>query len=194
MFAQLKSPTALGAPGTPGGLQRGLCTWSQGSVLATPVRQELRDCSNCANQTPTSAAKPGHLVAVESEQHMQELMVTGMEVSKQTKMGGWVKRVFYLGSNEHGVPKLIVEKAKTPAAEVTGREKGILLADVGSLQRVRCRGGAPAVRIVPHASGASGTAREFVLRFPASAKSRDILIERLSGLMRGMGLSVDVTG
>ena len=109
------------------------------------------------------------------------------KVHKRTKMGGWVKRVFYLGSDTEGVPKLIVEKHKLSPYTA---QKGILVADVGSLLSVTTRGSGFGLRIVPHSTCAPKSAREFVLKF-TTARARDIVIERLAGLLKGMGIALE---
>eukprot|EP00937_MAST-01D_sp_MAST-1D-sp2_P003632 g3632.t1 len=156
---------------------------SQGTgILSTPVRNDLMAAKKPC--TPVSAAKPGHLVVVAAESAIQEMMVRGMEVQKKTRRGSWVSRVFYLGCDQHDVPKLIVEKAKS--ARFTGAEKGILAADVGSIERC----GPTSVRILPHSDAKRGGARDFVLKLPTS-RARDIVINRLSGLLSGMGVVLD---
>ena len=188
MLASQRNPSAMGTPTKMAAHTRGLCEWNTNTgALATPTQRELRDCTN---EVKGSAAKPGHLVKVAGEQKWQELMVTGMEVNKRTKMGGWVKRVFYLGSDKQGVPKLIVEKRKVLAEELTGNEKGILVADVGSLLRVSTRGSGFGLRIVPHSTCAPKSAREFVLKLPTE-RARDIVIERLAALLKGMGIMLE---
>ena len=188
MLTSQRNPSAMSTPTKAAAHKRGLCEWNMNTgALATPTQRELRDCTNAMKG---SAVKPGHLVKVDGEHKWQELMVTGMEVHKRTKMGGWVKRVFYLGSDTEGVPKLIVEKRKVPTEELTGAEKGILVADVGSLLSVSTRGSGFGLRIVPHSTCAPKSAREFVLKF-TTARARDIVIERLAGLLKGMGIALE---
>ena len=128
-------------------------------------------------------------MAVAGHAGLQELLVKGFVVRKKAARGAWHSRVLYLGADQHGVPKLLLEKEKVrggggaggsgSSSGFTGAEKGVLLAHIVAIER----------EPEPCSLKIVGEARDFVIRLP-SAKSRDTLCDRLLGFVSSMGLSV----
>ena len=133
-------------------------------------------------------------MAVAGHAGLQELLVKGFVVRKKAPRGAWHARVLYLGADQHGVPKLLLEKDKVrgggsgggaggsgsgSSSGFTGAEKGVLLAHIVAIER----------EPEPCTLKIVGEARDFVIRLP-SAKSRDTLCDRLLSFVSSMGLSV----
>jgi hypothetical protein len=164
---------------------------SSSSGAPTPVAlRELKRATTAAaaGACPVTPAKSGHLVAVAGHAGVQELLVKGFVVSKKAPRGAWHSRVLYLGADQHGVPKLLLEKEKVrgggaggggSGSGFTGAEKGVLLAHIVAIER----------EPEPCSLKIVGEARDFVIRLP-SAKSRDTLCDRLLSFVSSMGLSV----
>ena len=151
--------------------------------------EHLNACNVSSNIDPYSELERinnnNELVSGSEEFH--KLLLRGLEIEKQNRHGTWVKRLFYVGANECGNPKLILEKYKKNS--YTGKEKGLLLNDIGSIYICTTQHQYSVIYIKPHISCTSKTCRTLRIRC-RTMQASTILTKQLCILLQNMGYKV----